>query len=349
MNKGDKMKKILYFIITSIILLTGCRNIDSNIISKDQKNLTEYLSISYTTYNDNQGPQSGMTTNIMIYDIEKDNLEKLNSVEYTSQYPLAVYSKSDNKIYFSSKNEKAGDGDELFSIDLKTNEKKQLTDDLFAINHILPRKDNILVVGVKKGTRALRLIEYNKKTGKVIYNNLEDDDTDVWSICLNIENENEFYTSTYSQEQGYKNAEKHFKKELDRYYYPDNTLTRYKNDFSLKEKIFVFEKEKILSMSATDKYLLINRDGDSSNYNSMEVSRINLDTGEFEEIKIPGVKNISDLQLDRNNTGIYYLGSDENYENIGIYYFDVVTGKKKTIFVEEAGIGHINNFILMGN
>ncbi|HHX62446.1 MAG TPA: hypothetical protein GX707_17310 [Epulopiscium sp.] len=343
------MKKTLLFIITSAILLTACTNVNSNIISKYQEEPKDYLSISYTTYNDNQGPQSGMTTNIMIYDIEKDNLEKLNSVAYTSQYPLGVYSKSDNKIYFSSKNEKTGNGDELFSMDLETNEKKQLTDDLFAINHIIPRRDNILVVAVKKGTRALRLVEYDKKTGTILYNNLEDDDTDVWSICLNIENENEFYTSTYSQAQGYENAEKQSKKELDRYYYPDNTLTRYKNDFSSKEKIFFFEREKILSISATDKYLLIYRDGDSSNYNSMEINRISLDTDEFEEVKIPDAKNISEVQLDRSNNGIYYLGSDENYENRGIYYYDLVTGKKKTIFIEEYGVGHINNFMLIGN
>ncbi len=333
----------------SIFLLSACTNMKNNTTSNNHEEPKDYLSISYTTYNDNKGPQSGMTTNIMVYDIENDNLEKINSVAYTSQYPLGVYSKNDNKIYYSAKNEKTGDGDELFLIDLETNEKKQLTDGLFAINYILPRRDNILLVAVKNGTRALRLVEYNKKTGTIFYNDLEDDDTDVWSICLNIENENEFYTSTYSQAQGYENAEKQSKKEVDRYYYPDNTITRYKNDFSAKEEMFFFEKEKILSISATDKYLLIYRDGDSSNNNSMRINRINLDTEEFEEIKIPDSKNISEVQLDRSNNGIYYLGSDENYENRGIYYYDLVTGKKKTIFVEEYGIGHINNFMLIGN
>lgn len=39
-------------------------------------------------------------------------------------------------------------------------------------------------VAAKKVTRALRLVEYDKKTGTIFYNDLEDDDTDVWSICL---------------------------------------------------------------------------------------------------------------------------------------------------------------------
>lgn len=356
MNK----KKLGYMLVICIFMLCSCGkedennnidfanpNIKSNELEDKKIHLDDYLSISYTSYNDNSDPENGMTTHIILYDISNDKLIELNSVGYTSQYPLSIYSKHDNKIYYSSKNLNTGKGDELFSLDLDTGETRQLTNDLFAINYILPRKDDILLVAVKKKTRALRLIKYDKDSGNITYNNLEDDDTDVWSIGLNVENENEFFIAKYSSEQQYSNIQKQATGENSKFIYPDNTIVKYTNAFEAHKDILFIEKEKAKSISANNKYLVIYHTSGVT-FEERTITKIDLETDESTIINIPNVSSYSEVCIDKESNGIYFLGSMKNSNSRGIYYYNFSTDEVKEIFLEESGIGSINNVTLVG-
>ncbi len=61
-----------------------------------------YLSITETSYNNGQNTADGMTITELMYDLDDGKLEEIASVAYTSQYPLAIYSREDNILYFTA-------------------------------------------------------------------------------------------------------------------------------------------------------------------------------------------------------------------------------------------------------
>ncbi len=70
---------------------------------------SEYLSISYTTYNDENGPENGMQIAFIKYDIEQKKFTKIIDTSYSSQYPLGIISMKDKKVYYTAESgKKAG-------------------------------------------------------------------------------------------------------------------------------------------------------------------------------------------------------------------------------------------------
>ena len=88
------------------------------------------------------GPADKMKSRVYHLDISSDKVTKRGIVPYFSQYPLAVFSESKNKIFFSMRAVEFNP-DQLCEYDLETKEKKELTKDIFAINYIVPYKDSI--------------------------------------------------------------------------------------------------------------------------------------------------------------------------------------------------------------
>lgn len=338
MKKITRQIMVIFFVSIIIYLL----------IPKSTKKANPYLSISYTTYDNKIDPRSGMTTNIILYDIKDGKLKKLAGFDYTSQYPLGVYSRKDNKIYYSAKNEKTK-GDDLLSLDLKTKKVEQLTDSLFAINEIIPRENDIVMVAVKRNTRVLRLVTYNKSTKKISYENLQDDDTETWSIGANIDNNKILYTSAYSEDERYLNAEMESTGEADKFYYADNTVYKYNEGIENKEKIMIFEKQKVDAISATDKYLLLTVLSELSDPTKDKTLKIDLDTKKQEEIKVENY-HLGRTALSPDNKTIFFIGYPlDNDKKRGIYGYDMDTKEVKEIFIQEDGIGFINNFTLLNN
>lgn len=47
------------------------------------------------------------------------------------------------------------------------------------------------------------------------------------------------------------------------------------------------------------------------------------------------------------NTGIYYIGTDPDDKNRGIYFYDFESKSANPIFIEEDGVGFIEHFVLI--
>lgn len=137
------MKKLsLVILFTLFIICNSCSG----------KNESNYLSIAVTSYDDGANPENGMTITVLKYNFN-DKPSEVGRVPYTSQYPLAVYYENDNCIYYSAKSS-FGRGDQLWKYDIETKKHQQLTDSLFAINYIIPRKKDIILVTCPKGEDA---------------------------------------------------------------------------------------------------------------------------------------------------------------------------------------------------
>lgn len=137
---------------------------------------TPYLSIAGTYYDDGNTPENGMTTAIYIKESD-GKLKEIGSVPYTSQYPLAVYDRKEDKIYYTGSDE-SGKYDQLWQKDLKTNENMMLTDTMYAINYIVPRNNDIIIIGVARKERRIKPFCYNKRTAA-----LREIETDIDFNC----------------------------------------------------------------------------------------------------------------------------------------------------------------------
>lgn len=120
-----------------------------------------------TSYNNQEDTTKGMTSDVYFYNLENEECDKAASVDYTSQYPLAVFDEERNFIYYSAYVQEKK-GDQLFCLDCETGELRQLTDQLFAINYIIPSKEAILLVAVEQAERILRAYLYQKETSQLL-------------------------------------------------------------------------------------------------------------------------------------------------------------------------------------
>ncbi len=125
-----------------------------------------YLSITETSYNNGQNTADGMTITELMYDLDDGKLEEIASVAYTSQYPLAIYSREDNILYFTADEETGKNRDQVFGLDIATGECYRFSDELFAINYIIPTKEKIIMIAAGIGERILSPYIYEKATGE---------------------------------------------------------------------------------------------------------------------------------------------------------------------------------------
>ncbi len=125
---------------------------------------SEYLSIT-ETYEDSSGM---MMSNANYIDVDDENINeiKIHTVEYSSQYPLTVYDKQNDLIYYSERvyDDDNDYGDQLFSYSRETKESVQLTDNIYAINYIYPVGDYVYMLGAMQGTHYLTIIKYDLNT-----------------------------------------------------------------------------------------------------------------------------------------------------------------------------------------
>lgn len=184
-NIMSKIKKVI--IIFCLFIVVGCQN---NVFDENSIKENYYISFTVTKKEKNK-----LNMYIYTYDLKNNEIQCKDKIPYTSQYPLGIYDKKRNQIFYSSKVN--GTNDELFVKDLETKETKQITDSFFAINYIFPLENGIYIAAVEKGERAINLFLYkNGKLSRVI----DDKDLFISQIHLNPKL-NKLIFSSYSQSQ----------------------------------------------------------------------------------------------------------------------------------------------------
>ncbi|MDR1774629.1 MAG: hypothetical protein LBR30_07180 [Clostridioides sp.] len=369
---------------------------DNDLKNNDRKNL--YFSVTSTGYNNKKNQEQGMTTKVMIYDFDKNTSNKEKSEDknisdkeesedkntsnkeenidkninysfaYTSQYPLSVADLKENKIYYTE-DDGTGDSDQVFSYNLKTKESNQLTKDFFAINKIIPQDESIIVVGVKKAERPLKIFSLDKKTNelkeikvktpsdfscwlanynpitkKTLFLGWSEDEKDKYTDDINngldVENKNYKKPKTYVYELDESTKKLQMKFSLDGIYFDsviasdlkgDIILGKVDSNFPLKDKdqITWYKFHK-----KTSKLEKINFLGEGISYNykkeDKEITRLN------EEFYF-----VSDNE-------IVFRGFKKGSNKIGVYLYNLDTKKVETVTDEDELDGSfINNFTML--
>lgn len=103
--------------------------------------------------------ERNLESDVYYYNPGSRELKRIAVVPYNAQYPLTVYDKRRDMVFYSAK-AASGVGDQLYAYDYKKDEQTQLTDNIFAINHIIPLDNGILLGQVPFGTPHIAINPY---------------------------------------------------------------------------------------------------------------------------------------------------------------------------------------------
>lgn len=170
-------------------LLTGCKAKQTG----DKNGFGDYISITATSKNE----EKGLAVSLYVYDIGGKRVKKMVTFPYTAQYSFGAVDLYDHAVCYSqSDNDK---GDQIVRYDINTKKTEQLTDNLFAVNYIIPTKDKVFFAACRKGERNVCLGCYDKETKKITYWG-DDRDTNIENMCVD-EKEHKLYASVYSEKE----------------------------------------------------------------------------------------------------------------------------------------------------
>ncbi|QDY86489.1 hypothetical protein FQU75_19300 [Paenibacillus polymyxa] len=229
---------------------------------------------------------------------------------------------------------------------MNTKKIEQLTDNLFAINRIVPTIPDgpLVLVAVKKGERTLKTMFYNKSTRTMQIMHDENQEESTWSITYNPAKK-AIYSAHYSEKE--RDKQRAISNRTQAIMVPpDYKVTEINSSTKRERPIITLKKEKISSMSSSnDKLLLVT--SRLTSFGTTEYSLVDIATGKRTKIKLP-IFSRQFVYMSPDGKGVYYLGSasEKNEdEGRGVYYYDFTSKTQTPIFIQKEGF--INNFMLL--
>jgi len=188
----NKRYKLIVLIVMILgIVIFGCSNSNSAAVSSG-----DYVSI---TYSKEAEGSDDIKTQILSYDCNKKKIQEVFEFEYTSQYPLGYYDRKNELVYYTKRvKNKEEYGDQIFVTDLSNHKELQLTDNLFAVNYVIPSENKIFFVGRPKHSEVVKLGSIDKNTNQISY--WGDGDTNVEALTVDEKNK-KVYISAYSEKE----------------------------------------------------------------------------------------------------------------------------------------------------
>ena len=330
------MKKRTLFVIavlSCILIFTGLLY-----WQQSSTNSTMYISLTATSENGE--------CHFYVYDIPSQNLTEIYKIPDTTQYPLGVVDKQQSNVYFTYR---INHGDQLMRYDLRTKQVLQLTEDIYAVNQILPVGEKVYLIASTFTHPRLGLIEYDLTTST--YEILTPNTDVVMQMTYDKQNSNIIFASYDWAEQKklqYEYEHKNGKKQS----IAENAKYEIHNYDIITENIteLVQTNEVIAAMD-------INNTGDTLLLrvaNSLFEPRQNIffslkEKKFLDTIPVEQVKRLECIALAPDNAGIYFTGSlpsnvEDEYSSHpnALIYMDFSKGKCERIISFEDK--YINNF-----
>lgn len=324
-----------------LIILVGCTaigNKESDIISNS---FNDYITITCTGYNNGKNNEDGMTTQIWCFDPASGMSEQIYDFNTSAQYSLGYYDKKNEDVYYVKRVFKGDNyGDELFQLNLETGQEIQLTEGIFAINHIIPLEDRIFIVACKKGERADKLSYIDKKTNKLVWWE-EDKDYCVRSIAINKSNKS-IYISAYSMAERDESVRK--QKDGD-FEMPMHTIYEIEYELNNWKKIFS-EKWDIRSLMTSNNKITALCEEEYNNFNDDTIMvNVNLETKEITMDTWIGPR-VSNNNPDYSSDGQFIYGISIVEGKRGLVKYNIKT-KRMKMCLETHKSSFINNIFVV--
>ncbi|MDR1135958.1 MAG: hypothetical protein LBL49_07245 [Clostridiales Family XIII bacterium] len=139
-------------------------------------NSREYISITvnYEASYDEVNDYAEYGVSIYVYDLQSAEISEVFSFPQNSMYALGVYDKKSNSVYYTKEKdnntyERQRTGDQIYKYNLDTGVDTMLTEDLLAINYIIPVDGAVFFVAARMNNRSLALGKINLSDGTIEY------------------------------------------------------------------------------------------------------------------------------------------------------------------------------------
>lgn len=333
-------RKVLLLLAICVLTLdfSAC-----NPSSKDSTVSSEYISITYSDQATDKTDDK-ITTQIWNYDCSTRENEKVFEFEYTSQYPLGSYDRKDQLVYYTKR---VGDdkkhGDQIFVTDLLSNVETQLTDNLFAVNYIIPAQGEVFFAARPEGSNVMKLGSIDKRTSTISY--WGDDDTNIEAVTVDTHKEKVFIASYSMTEMSYNLAHQDGPVGKDNMKLPKYTV--FETDYSLQNTRELFSEYMWIRTLMTDGNDLVALCDKKFNdpapstldyYNLRTNAKVQKDWG-AERMQV------GDANYSSDGKRIYAISSIDNSR--GLYECNLETMKFTPLVVCDAGF--INNIQIVRN
>lgn len=201
----------------------------------DSSASNDYISITITKYNNEEDTSDGMTTQIWCYDMESETSSCIFEFATTAQYSLGFYERKTGKIFYVQRVYISQEdyGDQIFVFDSKTGKTQQMTEDIFAVNFLIPWENRLYFAAELKNERATKLGYLNLDTGERYFWR-DDGDTLVEGVTLDTEL-SQLYVTAYSLSERNENI---LKQTDGNFVIPKHTVYVLDMDFDTKATVF---------------------------------------------------------------------------------------------------------------
>lgn len=327
--------------ILSLLIFSGCDN-QSQTVTKQEYN--SYLSFTTVEGSPMTDPTTGSyLAKGIVHKVDLKNKEDSEVFQYqhTAMSVKGIYDEGTNCVYYSKEAsgnsiEEKGLNDQIFVHDFTTNTDTMLTDDLIAVNDIIPIDENTVFFLGARRNGLLVLGKLNPKTKEVQYWK-EPAPLTTREICVDRV-QKRVYAAVYDDEAEYQSMRTNGPD-------PDYTLYSYDYNFADRREILRQEKGRISGLCARDGKLFLNYDASNK-----------LIDAQTKEVLFESKQDFSKERcFSEDGKGIYCFLDGENetdeksgVQASGIYYFDFETQTYNPVFTKEGVDWSIQpNFHLM--
>lgn len=298
----------------------------------DETKTHSYISITYGRNN----PDNFTTREMVIYtyDIDEGKLEERCVIPYDSQYACSVYSKKNNKVYYSARVEEndPSSNDGIWEYDVSTGKSKLLESENWSYNSIRLMRDDRLMVMALTMDHPILPAYFDLNTKKFTYmNEVNGEEIGLYS-CGPVDAE--YNSATDEIVCAYRNEKESYSEE---YLSGEKKIPTY---IAIASRDMVKDSNRIYSMdfdthdqvsgvtqlSKNECLVEVFHNGgteEKMEYRLYDV-KFNGDKSEAKRIDYP-YPDASDLKTIDGGKSYYLLGSNGG-EN-GLYHYDVDSGK----------------------
>ncbi|MDD2592177.1 MAG: hypothetical protein PHP11_03105 [Erysipelotrichaceae bacterium] len=303
------IKKILVTSLVTFLIflsLTGCQKTDDEQI---------YITFARTS--------DSLKTKVYEFNIDDEEVNLVGQFAYNAQYPLGVYSRENNKMYYSAK-AVSGHGDQLWEYDIETEERIQLTDDIYGINDIVPIDDSIYLVAWcydnPDGALCFYRYDINDKSLELIFDDLN---FNVGVLSYSPENDEFMFAGDDVVEM---NRRFEISSDEEPFYFVANDVYSMK-DNEIKLVFSTEDNEDVSSLAMNDKYIFyrirsfawtLYEDGSNSVKDIRRVYLMNRETNEKTEITDEIFNSIGKFIYLTNNDDLYCIYVSDGYIRLAV-------------------------------
>lgn len=223
----------------------------------------------------------------------------------------------------------------------------QLTKDLFAINHIIPTDNQIILSASPKKQNNIPLIAYELQYKKLNIWHKNDYDTSIQALTFNPFTQ-KIYAAFYSHKERLEKSKKADLEQTQNVAPPVHTVIEYNTRGEALREIYKSEEMVTLFSVSKDTDFALIRTAPMV-FAERKLYLLNLKTGKKELLKTSDYGAIEHAFFSPDNKGFFFTARKRVKNQDGtpnsLYYYDLQTGRVNEIFSKQGS--YINNFMLL--